>query len=84
MRTSQIALFASNALFSGASAYKLLRGHHGVSETGAAQTRIIGGDDANTGEYPYAVSLSFPSWVSTSPHFCGGSMIGPDVVLTAA
>ncbi len=54
--TSQIALFvSSNALFiSGSSAYKLLHGHHGNvgDETGAAQTRIIGGDEANTGEYP--------------------------------
>ncbi len=84
MKTSQIALFASsNAFFiSGASAYKLLRGQHGDvdGETVAAQTRIIGGDEASTGEYPYAVSLSLP----TEGHFCGGSMIGPDVVLTAA
>jgi secreted trypsin-like serine protease len=76
MKTYQIvALFASNVI-SGA-AFKLLRGHHG--REGDAQTRIIGGNEANTSEYPYAVSLFSPSG-----HYCGGSLIGPDVVLSAA
>jgi secreted trypsin-like serine protease len=74
MKISQFALLASTA-FPRASAYKLLRGSQGD-----AQTRIIGGDEANAGEYPYAVQL----WNSTRGHFCGGSMIGRDVVLSAA
>ena len=78
MKTCQIALIASG-VFSEASAYKLLRGHH--SGEGGAQTRIIGGDVADAGKYPYAVSLSSPDW---GGHFCGGSLIGPDVVLSAA
>jgi len=41
--------------------------------------RIIGGDDAPAGRYPYAVSLQ-----DDLSHFCGGSLIAPDVVLTAA
>jgi secreted trypsin-like serine protease len=77
MKTCQIALIASS-VFSEASAYKLLRGHHSGED--GAQTRIIGGDEVDTGKYPYAVSLSSPDW----GHFCGGSLIGLDVVLSAA
>ena len=84
MKTCQIVAFFVSSVFSGASAYKLLRGHHDSERD--AQTRIIGGNEANTGEYPYAVSLAssyFEDAVSPSGHFCGGSLIGPDVVLSA-
>ena len=47
----------------------------------SSSLRIIGGIEANELRYPYAVSLShYPD----SPHFCGGSFIAPDVVLSAA
>eukprot|EP00578_Thalassiosira_sp_NH16_P026271 CAMPEP_0181100722 /NCGR_PEP_ID=MMETSP1071-20121207/13349_1 /TAXON_ID=35127 /ORGANISM="Thalassiosira sp., Strain NH16" /LENGTH=370 /DNA_ID=CAMNT_0023183479 /DNA_START=83 /DNA_END=1195 /DNA_ORIENTATION=+ len=42
-------------------------------------TRIIGGSQAGRREYPFAVSLQ-----DNQGHFCGGSLILPDVVLTAA
>lgn len=42
-------------------------------------TRIIGGDKATEGRYPYAVSLQ-----DDIGHFCGGSLIAKDVVLSAA
>ena len=42
-------------------------------------TRIIGGDEAIEDRYPYAVSLS-----DDFGHFCGGSLIARDVVLSAA
>ena len=42
-------------------------------------TRIIGGGLSDEGEYPYAVSLN-----GGGRHFCGGSLIAPDVVLSAA
>lgn len=74
MKISQFALLASTT-FPTTFANKLLRG----SQVDA-QARIIGGDEANVGEYPYAVSLSY----SSLGHLCGGSMIGPDVVLSAA
>lgn len=41
------------------------------------QARIVGGQDA-TGEYPYIVSLQ-----KDNSHFCGGSIIKADWILTA-
>mmetsp|Transcript_7700 Transcript_7700/g.15981 ORF Transcript_7700/g.15981 Transcript_7700/m.15981 type:complete len:656 (-) Transcript_7700:106-2073(-) len=41
--------------------------------------RIIGGSEAPSTRYPYAVSLQ-----DRLGHFCGGSLIAPDLVLTAA
>lgn len=41
--------------------------------------RIIGGRESTKGRFSYAVSLE-----DRIGHFCGGSLIGPDVVLTAA
>ncbi|KAL7549572.1 hypothetical protein ACHAWF_012839 [Thalassiosira exigua] len=46
----------------------------------SSSTRIIGGAEAETGHFPYVVS--FQNYASQ--HFCGGSLIGRDVVLTAA
>jgi secreted trypsin-like serine protease len=36
--------------------------------------KIVGGDDAALGEYPYFVTMGV----------CGGALIAPDIVLTAA
>jgi trypsin len=41
-------------------------------------SRVIGGVAAQTRRYPYAVSLQY-----AGEHFCGGSLIAPDIVLTA-
>ena len=46
---------------------------------GGGSTRIIGGDTAIEDRYPFAVSLS-----DDFGHFCGGSLIARDVVLSAA
>lgn len=43
------------------------------------ETRIIGGDDAEEGEYGYIVSLE-----DNFGHFCGGTLIRPDLVMSAA
>ncbi len=51
-----------------------------------AETRIIGGDSATEGAWPWIVSLEYAS-VSGTPynaHFCGGSLIASQWVLTAA
>ncbi|KAL9189089.1 hypothetical protein ACHAXT_011579 [Thalassiosira profunda] len=70
-------------LFAGAAATSL-RGahqHNGRRDLGVFDdnNRIIGGSKAPEGRYSYAVSLQ-----DSYGHFCGGSMIAPDVVLSAA
>jgi len=74
MRTQQLiapALITSNLLVAVSSSRSLgLRG---------TDTRIIGGETTTAGQYPYAVSLS-----DGIGHFCGGSLLGPDIVLSAA
>jgi secreted trypsin-like serine protease len=42
--------------------------------------RIVGGKDANRDRFPYYVALLRPGFQFT----CGGTLIAPDVVLTAA
>lgn len=44
-------------------------------------TRVVGGEDAEKGQFPHQVSLL--SKYSKS-HFCGGSIIAPRFILTAA
>jgi trypsin len=44
------------------------------------QARIVGGTVATVGRYPYTVSLQ----TSDGSHYCGGSLIAPDIVLCAA
>ena len=44
------------------------------------QSRIIGGSKADSNRYPYTVALT----TTGSNFFCGGSLIAPDMVLTAA
>lgn len=45
------------------------------------QTRVVGGSQARPGMWPWQVSLQHPSY---GGHFCGGSLIHPSWVLTAA
>ena len=52
---------------------------HGTSSRDSKNTRIIGGDEANEDRFSYAVSLA-----DNIGHFCGGSLIAKDVILTAA
>ncbi|PSN32218.1 Chymotrypsin-2 [Blattella germanica] len=44
-------------------------------------SRVVGGSNAQTGEFPFQVSLRS---ASSNSHFCGGSIISSDYVLTAA
>lgn len=58
-----------------------LRGNGVVREQEEREliTRIIGGDSAEKGRYSYAVSLQ-----DSLGHFCGGTLIAHDIVLSAA
>jgi len=49
-----------------------------AASSASAQTRIVGGNNAAAGEYPYAVHLD------GTLYSCGGTLIAPDYVLTAA
>lgn len=42
---------------------------------------IFGGDDTKGERYPYLASLRSPA---TGEHFCGGALVSPTIVLTAA
>ncbi|KAJ9590906.1 hypothetical protein L9F63_016063 [Diploptera punctata] len=43
-------------------------------------SRVVGGSSASAGEFPYMASLRS----SSNSHFCGGSIISNDYILTAA
>lgn len=45
-------------------------------------TRIIGGEDAEEGQFPYQVSLR--NRLMGGTHFCGGSILNERFILTAA
>lgn len=44
--------------------------------------RIVGGNEAHSGQFPYQVSIRDAIW--TDFHFCGGALITSEFVLTAA
>lgn len=45
--------------------------------------RIVGGSDANRGEFPHQVSLQWGKSSSSLKHFCGGSILNAEWILTA-
>ena len=72
-------VFLVSHLFAAASSTSLRGGHKHRDFNLFEDTRIINGEEATEGRYSYAVSLQ-DKW----GHFCGGSLIAPDVVLSAA
>ena len=54
----------------------------------APEGRIVNGEPATVSEFPYIVSLGHLHYVTTEGwsrgHMCGGTLIAPDLVLTAA
>lgn len=53
-------------------------------ETERVSTRIVGGSEAPEGMYPFIVSLMSGFGTSRFNHFCSGTLIAPEWVLTAA
>ncbi len=69
------------------SSSSLLRGGSDTTENSHQNHRrtIIGGSNAPSGRYSYFASLRRVSdGGATGGHFCGGSVIAPKVILTAA
>jgi hypothetical protein len=50
----------------------------------AVKPRIVGGEPAAPGAYPWTASLELKNQRSRNAHFCGGAFIASDWVLTAA
>ncbi len=48
------------------------------------ETRIVGGSPAPVGAYPWQVSIGLVDIPASLGHFCGGSIIGANWVVTAA
>lgn len=61
-----------------------------AKETGSSGDRVFGGNEAEPGEWPFQVALLSAAMLDDSPlsqanaQFCGGSLIAPNWVLTAA
>ncbi len=61
-----------------------------AARAAAERPRVFGGEPAGPGQYPFQVALLFADYLTDSAasnrdaQFCGGSLIAPDWVLTAA
>nr|DAA64589.1 TPA_exp: serine protease-like protein 1 [Locusta migratoria] len=53
-----------------------------LRKTGLKQGRIVGGKEAEEGQFPYSVSIQW-QLSGVSSHFCGGALVKDDVVVTA-
>jgi trypsin len=82
MRTKRIARIGAVAAAGlGAAALALsTTGAFAGEPEGDIETKIVGGEKAAEGQFPWMVSLT---WKEGDEHFCGGTLIDDDLVLTA-
>lgn len=57
---------------------------HRRAATPRSEARIIGGTNAAAGEAPWQAALLLSNMAPTTGQFCGGALVGPRHVLTAA
>jgi secreted trypsin-like serine protease len=50
----------------------------------ARSIKVVGGEEAAPGQWPFAVAIAFENTQGTLTQYCAGSLIEPDTVLTAA
>lgn len=51
---------------------------------GTSHTRIVGGKNANPGEWPWQVNIDYKYNTGNPGHHCGGTLITKEWVLSAA
>merc|ERR1712136_327301 len=69
------------------SAAAAVGGHSGLRPVWreGESSRIVGGEDAGHGEFPWQISLQYsPFFLVPQQHICGGTLIAPNWVLCAA
>ncbi|XP_066292261.1 chymotrypsinogen A-like isoform X1 [Branchiostoma lanceolatum] len=71
-----------NATYSASGCGVPVIGPNPWSRLAAGFGRIVGGNDARPGSWPWQVSIR--SWVSGKNHFCGGTLVDKQWVVTAA
>ena len=85
-RTIAVALLAATAAAACVGLVKINRRAPAAAAPGGSRgtAAIVNGEDAPNDKFPWMVSLRVPGTSAPGGHFCGGSLIRPDTVLTAA
>jgi len=73
--------FVSTQPYTGASGRVL---QPGCGKKGASHTRIVGGKNANPGDWPWQVNIDYKYNSGNPGHHCGGTLINEEWILSAA